>query len=202
MFVTFEGIEGSGKSTLIAAIERSLKAAGNDVLVAREPGGTPAGDAVRRIFLQPDLTIDSMAEVMLINASRAQLVADVIRPALHHATFVLCDRYVHSTLAYQGYGRGLPLEEVRAVCDAATRGLQPDLTLLLDVSVQTSARRLSSRQDGADRVEREEQAFHERVRRGFLTLADRDPRMIVLDGERDAEHVLDAAMAALNAAIA
>ncbi len=201
MFVTFEGIEGSGKSTLIAAVERSLKAAGSEVLLAREPGGTPAGDAVRRIFLQPGLSIDAMTEVMLINASRAQLVASVLRPAVNRGRYVLCDRYVDSTLAYQGYGRGLAIDAVRAVCDAATGGLKPDLTLLLDVPVETSIRRLASRQNGADRLEREGRPFHERVRRGFLDLAGRSPQIVVLNGERSPDEVLDAAMAAIGAAI-
>ena len=202
MFISFEGIEGSGKSTLMAAVERALRAEGHEVVVTREPGGTPAGDAVRRIFLQPNLSIHPLTETLLINASRAQLLADVIRPALPRGAVVLCDRYVHSTLAYQGYGRGLPIEMVRAICDAATDGLMPDLTVLVDISYEVSRRRLTARGDGADRVELENGEFHRRVRNGFLEMAARDPRMVVVNGELPTDEVLDAAMAALSQVLA
>lgn len=202
MFISFEGIEASGKSTLMAAVDHALRVEGQKTLVTREPGGTPTGDAVRKIFLQPDLHVGAMAETLLINASRAQLVADVIRPALERGVVVLCDRYVHSTLAYQGYGRGLPLDLVRRICDAATGGLMPDLTLLVDISNETSRKRLASRGDGHDRVEQEEDAFHRRVRDGFLDLGKRDPSVVTIDGERPTDEVVDAAMAALTALIA
>lgn len=202
MFISFEGIEGSGKSTLMAVVERTLRAEGHDVLLAREPGGTPLGDAVRQIFLQPGLSVNPLAEMLLINASRSQLVLDVIRPALERGAVVLCDRYVHSTLAYQGYGRGLSLELVRMVCDAATRGLMPELTLLVDISPETSRHRVSSRGNGHDRLEREADEFHRRVREGYLDIAKHDPRVVLLDGERAPEEVADAAMAALSAVMA
>jgi dTMP kinase len=202
VFISFEGIEASGKSTLMAAVDHALRGEGQKTLVVREPGGTPAGDAVRKIFLQPGLHVNAMAETLLINASRAQLVAEVIRPALEQGVAVLCDRYVHSTLAYQGYGRGLPLELVRTICDAATGGLMPDLTLLVDISYETSRKRLDSRGNGHDRVEQEEDAFHRRVRDGYLELGKRDPLMVTIDGERAADRVVDAAMAALSALIA
>ena len=112
MFISFEGIEASGKSTLMAAVDHALRAEGQETLITREPGGTPAGNAVRKIFLQPGLQFNPLAETLLVNASRAQLVSDVIRPALARGVVVLCDRYVHSTLAYQGYGRGLPIDLV------------------------------------------------------------------------------------------
>lgn len=202
MFITFEGIEGSGKSTLMAAIERALRAEGHEVVTAREPGGTPSGDAVRKIFLEPALSVNAMAEMLLINASRSQLVADVIRPALARGAVVLCDRYVDSSLAYQGYGRRLSLDFVRTVCDAATGGLVPDLTLLVDISPETSRERVSARGAGHDRMEREDEAFHARVREGYLEIARRDPRFVVLEGERAPEMVADAAMAALSAILA
>lgn len=202
MFISFEGIEGSGKSTLMAAVERALRAEGHEVVTAREPGGTPAGDAVRKIFLEPNLAVNPVAEMLLINASRSQLVADVIRPALGRGAVVLCDRYVDSSLAYQGYGRELPLELVRTVCDAATGGLMPDLTLLVDISPQTSRERVSARGAGHDRMEQEAEAFHTRVREGYLELARHEPRIVVLEGERAPEAVTDAAMAALSAALA
>ena len=198
MFITFEGIEASGKSTLMASIERALRAEGRDVVITREPGGTPAGDAVRAIFLKTGLHMSPMTEALLINASRAQLVGEVIRPALAAGAVVLCDRYVHSTLAYQGYGRGLSLEIVARLCEAATGGLMPDLTLLVDVSCETSRRRIASRGNGADRLEREGDTFHQRVRAGFLEMAARDERTVIVDGERTPQEVLDAAMAALS----
>ncbi len=129
-------------------------------------------------------------------------MGDVVRPALRRGAVVLCDRYVHSTLAYQGYGRGLPLDLVRSVCDAATGGLMPELTLLVDVSYETSRARLAARGDGHDRVEQEEEAFHRRVRDGYLELARRDERFVRIDGERAPEQVADAALAALSAVIA
>lgn len=203
MFISFEGIEASGKSTLMAAIERALRAEGHDLVVTREPGGTPAGDSLRRILLDEPFSVTPVSEMLMMNASRSQLVAEVIRPALERGSVVLCDRYVHSSLAYQGYGRGLPLELVRTVCDAATGGLMPDLTLLVDISPETSRKRLAARGDGRhDRLEREDDAFHRRVREGYLDLARHDERLVAVDGERTPEEVADAAMAALSAVLA
>lgn len=203
MFISFEGIEGSGKSTVMAAVERALRADGHDVVVTREPGGTPAGDAAREILLHNrEIAISPMTELMLMNASRAQLVTDVVRPALARGAVVLCDRYMHSSLAYQGYGRGIPLEVVRAVCDAATGGLMPDLTFLIDVSYETSRARLSERSAAHDRMEREEETFHRLVREGYLQMAARDERFVCIDGERAPEEVAEAALAALSAVLA
>lgn len=202
MFISFEGIEGSGKSTVLAAVEHALRAEGREVVVTREPGGTPAGDAAREILLHASgLAIAPLTELMLMNASRAQLVSDVIRPALARGAVVLCDRYMHSSLAYQGYGRGVPLEIVRAVCDAATGNLMPDLTLLVDVSYETSRARIDERGRSHDRMEREDEAFHRRIRRGYLDLAERDERVVRIDGERAPEEVADAALAALSAVL-
>jgi dTMP kinase len=202
VFISFEGIEGSGKSTVMAAVERALRAEGRDVVVTREPGGTPVGDAAREILLHKrDLAIDPLTELMLMNASRAQLVADVIRPALARGADVLCDRYTHSSLAYQGYGRGVALDAVRSVCDAATRGLMPDLTLLIDISYETSRARISARGRGHDRMEQEEEAFHRRIHDGYLEIARHDERVLRIDGERAPEEVADAALAALSAIV-
>ena len=198
MFISFEGIEGSGKSTVIATIARALRAEGREVVVTREPGGTPAGDAAREILLhKADMAIAPLTELMLMNAARAQLVADVIRPALARGAVVLCDRYMHSSLAYQGYGRGIPIDIVRAVCDAATGGLMPDLTLLIDVSYETSRARLTERARNHDRMEREEEAFHQRIRDAYLEMARHDERFVRIDGERAPEEVADAALAAV-----
>jgi dTMP kinase len=201
MFVSFEGIEGSGKSTLLAAVESSLRKQGRDLLVTREPGGTPAGDAIRRVFIEPHFELSPMAETLLVNASRAQLVADVIGPALKDGKLVLCDRYVHSSLAYQGYGREQSLDAVRAICNAATGGLMPDLTLLIDVSYETSRERLHRRGSTDDRLEKMEEAFHRRARAGFLELAKADPRIVVIDGERTEDLVYKDAMEALSRAL-
>ena len=198
MFISFEGIEGSGKSTLLAAIESSLRKQGRDLLVTREPGGTPAGDAIRRVFIEPHFELSPMAETLLVNASRAQLVTDVIAPAIKDGKLVLCDRYVHSSLAYQGYGREQSLDAVRAICNAATGGLMPDLTLVIDVSYETSRERLHRRGNADDRLEKMEEAFHRRARAGFLELAKADPRIVVIDGERSEERVYDDAMEALS----
>jgi dTMP kinase len=182
VLVTFEGIEAAGKSTLIAALSQHLTTRGNAVLVTREPGGTPLGDALRGVFLDPALTVDPIAEVMLLNASRAQLVADVIAPALKARSVVLCDRFFDATVAYQGYGRGLNVDSLLEICLVATHRIAPDLTFLIDLPVEVSQARVRAR-GGADRLERESAGFHLRVREGYLALAERFPgRYVVLDG--------------------
>ncbi len=187
MLVTFEGIEAAGKSTLIAALNEELTTRGNSVLVTREPGGTPLGDALRAVFLDPALAVDPIAEVMLLNASRAQLVADVIAPALKARSVVLCDRFFDATVAYQGYGRGLNVDSLLEICLTATHRIAPDLTFLIDIPVELSQARLRAR-GGADRLEREGTAFHARVREGYLALAERFPgRYVVLDGTQPPE---------------
>jgi len=182
VLVTFEGIEAAGKSTLITALNHELTTRGIPVLVTREPGGTPLGDALRSVFLDPALAVDPIAEVMLLNASRAQLVADVIAPALKARSVVLCDRFFDATVAYQGYGRGLNVESLLEICLTATHRIAPDLTFLIDVPVELSLARLRAR-GGADRLEREDTAFHTLVREGYLALAERFAnRYVVLDG--------------------
>ncbi|MGZ3497725.1 MAG: dTMP kinase [Vulcanimicrobiaceae bacterium] len=198
MFISFEGIEGSGKSTLLREVAERLRSEGRSVVETREPGGTAVGDRVRQLFLEPGLPIGAMAETFLINASRAQLVADVIRPALDAGNVVLCDRYVDSTLAYQGYARELGIAKVRSLCEAATGGLYPDLTLLVDVTVETSRKRVDSRNGGSDRVDAQDGEFHERTRQGFLELARTDRRIAVLNGEQSEALVLEAAMAIVS----
>ncbi|MEI8242022.1 MAG: dTMP kinase [bacterium] len=178
MFITFEGPEGSGKTTQIRALAEQLNACGLLTQLTREPGGTPTGEAIRRL-LQHDSSDAEMAhrtEVLLFCASRAQIVEQVIRPALEQGTWILCDRFIDSTLAYQGYGRGFALEELRALNRFATGGLVPDLTLLLDIPVAESFRRIAARPAEKDRMERAEQAFHERLREGYLELAQSEPQ--------------------------
>ena len=198
MLVTFEGIEGAGKSTLIAALARILVAEGAPVLVTREPGGTPLGDSLRALFVDPAYRIDPVAEAMLLNAARAQLVSDVIRPALRDGVIVLCDRFFDATVAYQGFGRGLDVESLLELCLLATSRIAPDLTFLLDVPVEVSQGRVRAR-GTPDRLEREDGEFHERVRRGYLVLAERFSRIVVLDGTQPPEALADAAFAALSA---
>lgn len=189
-FITVEGIEGCGKSTLVAALSERLRASGKETIVTREPGGTPAGDAIRRIFLQPGLEIAPLTEALLVNAARAQHVLDVIEPALRRGAIVLCDRFVDSALAYQGYGRGIDLQMLRELCDTAAGGLVPDLTFVLDIPVPISRERTAARNAGAnDRLEGEDSAFHERVRRGFLDLARQAPRYKVIDATKPPEEV-------------
>jgi dTMP kinase len=198
VLVTFEGIEAAGKSTLIAALNQELTTRGTVVLVTREPGGTPLGDALRVIFLDPALAVDPIAEVMLLNASRAQLVADVIAPALKARTVVLCDRFFDATVAYQGYGRGLNVESLLEICLTATHRIAPELTFLIDVPVDVSLARLRAR-GGADRLEREDTAFHERVRAGYHALAERFPnRYVVLDGTQPPDVLAAGAWAVLE----
>ncbi|HEY1428907.1 MAG TPA: dTMP kinase [Candidatus Tumulicola sp.] len=199
MFVAFEGIEGSGKSTLLAAVAAKLAESNFDALTTREPGGTPLGDAVRALFLARTSTISPMAEAMLVNAARAQHVTDVIVPRLRSGGSVLCDRYVDSTLAYQGYGRGLPLDVLQAVCDAATAEVMPDVTVVLDVPVEISRERARQRGILADRLESEDDAFHLRVRQGFLALAAR-PGHVLLDGRLPVERLLEQTLSALREA--
>jgi dTMP kinase len=176
-FITFEGPEGSGKSTQIRLLDAHLRTGGMPTLLTREPGGTSTGEAIRRL-LQHDSSDAEMAhrtEVLLFCASRAQIVDQVIRPALEQGTWVLCDRFTDSTLAYQGYGRGFPMEELRALNRFATGGLTPDLTLLLDIPVDESFRRIAARTAEIDRIERAERTFHERLRAGYLELAAAEP---------------------------
>jgi dTMP kinase len=197
MFISFEGIEGSGKSTLLAGVAARLRSEGRETLETREPGGTPAGETIRRLFLEPGLRIDPLTETLLINASRAQLVAEAIEPALARGKTVLVDRYVDSTIAYQGYARGLDLATVRGICEAATAGRLPELTLLVDISLETSRARVAARNGAADRIDAQDLAFHRRVRDGYLDLARTQPRIVLLDGEAEPPRVLEAAMRAI-----
>jgi dTMP kinase len=174
-FITFEGPEGGGKSTQVDRLRRHLGALGAEPLCLREPGATIVGERIRSLLLDEDVgALDCRAEALLFCAARAQMVAQVVLPALAAGRIVLCDRYADSTLAYQGYGRGLPLDELAVVNGFASFGLRPRLTLCLDVPVEVGLRRKQSG-GGTNRMESDELAFHQRVRRGYLDLAAADP---------------------------
>jgi len=175
-FVVFEGIEGSGKSTQIARLSDQLTRAGCPHLVSREPGGTRLGDALRELLLSPASTgIDGLTELYLLEASRRMHVLEVIRPALAGGIAVVCDRFGDSSVAYQGGGRQLGVSAVEALNRQATGGLEPDVTILLDLSVEEGLARVGRRGSGEDRMEREALAFHERVRQTYLEIARRRP---------------------------
>jgi len=186
LFITFEGPEGSGKSTQARLLVEWLRQRGVDVLFTREPGGTPIGDRIREVLLDPghrDMVPET--EVLLFSASRAQLVRQVIKPHLERGGVVVCDRYADSTYAYQGYGRGVDLEMLRVVTRFATGGLVPDLTFLLDVPVEVGLmrKRDGEGEDDWNRMEEEVVEYHERVRAGYLRLAAEDrKRWVILDG--------------------
>ncbi|MEW5987288.1 MAG: dTMP kinase [Chloroflexota bacterium] len=181
MFISFEGPEGSGKSTQVVLLAGYLREQGWNVLLTREPGGTVIGDQIRACLHDVDNTaMTAAAETLLYSASRAQLVAEVIRPALAAGRLVLCDRYADSTIAYQGYGRQQDLAELQHITHFATGGLKPDLTILLDLDVEEGlARRLTGGGE-MNRLDRETLAFHRRVRQGYHQLAAADPERWVV----------------------
>lgn len=166
LFLVLEGGEGVGKTTQWTRLADTLRAVGHDVVAVREPGGTPAGDAIRALLLDPTTRLTAESEALLFAASRAQLVRDVIAPAVHRGAVVLVDRFLLSTYAYQGAGRGLPVPSLQAINAFVTAGLTPDLTLLLSVPLEVAHGRMNAR-GAADRMEQEEFAFHERVRDAF-----------------------------------
>lgn len=173
VFITFEGPEGSGKTTQLRALYGYLEAKGLPVYAPREPGGTRIGDLVRGIVLNPEYTeMQPAAEILLFSAARAQLVGQEIRPRLERGEIVLCDRYADSTLAYQGYGLGLDLQTLRVITAFATGGLQPDLTFLLDVPVEVGlARKRGQEANEWNRMESRQREYHERVRAGYRQMA-------------------------------
>lgn len=176
----FEGPEGAGKSTQIELLASRLQQAGRNVLLTREPGGTRAGDAVRRVLLDPDQVIYPLTEFLLYSASRAQLVAEVIMPAIENGRDVVSDRYAGASVAYQGHGRRLDLAFIETLNAQVTGGLKPDLTVLLDIDPAEGLRRASARSSN-DRLEAAGLDFHQRVREGYLALARPDPTWMVVD---------------------
>jgi dTMP kinase len=204
LFVTFEGVEGCGKSTHLRRLAGTLRAAGYDIVETREPGGTELGRALRALLLAPSSAPPTpLAELLLYCADRAQHVASVIRPALAAGQVVLCDRFSDSTISYQGYGRGLDLDLVRTLDARARDGLEPSLTVLLECPVADGLARARGRTGETDRFERETLAFHEAVRRGFQALAAGAPaRYRMVDSSRPTELVARDVAAAVRAALA
>ncbi|HUW02724.1 MAG TPA: dTMP kinase [Acidimicrobiales bacterium] len=188
-FIVFEGGEACGKTTQASALAARIGA-----VLTREPGGTSVGRAIRSVVLDPAAhAVDERTEALLMAADRAQHVAELIRPTLHEGRHVVSDRYIGSSLAYQGHGRGLPLADIERLSSWATGGLQPDLVVLLDLPVEVARER---RRDATDRMEAEDAVFHRRVRDGFLTLAEaNDEVWIVLDASRSVEEVMAAVSA-------
>ncbi len=191
MFITLEGPEGAGKTTQLRDLAGFLRHRGLSVVTTREPGGTAIGDQVRHVLHDTaNAAMSPTAEVLLYAASRAQLVAEVIRPALAAGHIVLCDRYADSTTAYQGYGRGLNRDDLAALTAIATGGLRPDLTLLLDLEVERGLARRRDRGEEMNRLDLETVEFHRRVRDGYLALAAAEPaRWLRIDADRPSAEV-------------
>jgi len=203
LFVTFEGGEGSGKSTQLARLAARLRARGSEPLVTREPGGTPLAEGIRDLLLDPARRPGAISEALLMEAARADLVANLVRPALAAGRVVLCDRYDDSTLAYQGAGRGLDPGLLAILNEAATGGLEPGLTLLYDVPPEVGLARRERAAGETNRLDREPADFHLRVRRCYLDLAAAEPgRWVVLDATATPDELERLGWAALEERLA
>ena len=196
--ITIEGIDGAGKTTLATALLDALKARGLDVLLLREPGGVPAAERIREVVIDPDLHVTARTEALLYAAARAQLVEEAIEPLLRAGKWVLLDRFIDSSLAYQGGGRKLGIDSVRAINEFAIRTARPDRTLLLLIDADLGRSRSRSRAEEPDRLEREQNDFFSRTAAAYLELAAEDPgRIRKIDAARPADEVLAAALEAL-----
>jgi len=186
MFITLEGIDYSGKTTQAKLLVERLKKTKKEVIFLREPGGTNISEKIRSILLDKQhLELTQIAELFLFSAARHQLVTEVIKPALKSGKFVVCDRYDDSTTAYQGYGRGIDLNDVKLINRIATEGLRPDLTFYLDVQIEEIFKRQQSKNVSTDRMEESGRIFFEKVRKGYLVLAKEEPeRFMVINGNR------------------
>jgi len=207
-FITFEGIEGSGKSTQIRHLFEFLRGREVEVLMTREPGGTLVGEKVRGILLDPMMKgLIPRAELFLYAAARIQHIEEIIQPALEAGKVVLCDRFVDATVAYQGYGREIPLSEVKVVNSLAALDLKPDLTFLLDLPVETGLKRARARNEvdassATSRFEQEDLAFHGRVREGYLAIAAADrPRVKIIPADQPVERVAKQIQAVVSRAL-
>jgi dTMP kinase len=191
LFITFEGGEGSGKSSQAKALYGRLRRRGVPVILVHEPGGTALGQKISRLLKWAhDTEISPLGELLLFNAARSQLVSQVIKPALEEGTIVVCDRFADSTLAYQGYARGLSLEIIEQINRLACQGIEPDITFLLEMTAEGGLSRKSTRTP--DRFEKEATAFHQKVRQGYLELARHEPdRFWVIDASKPKEEIAD-----------
>jgi dTMP kinase len=196
--ITVEGIDGAGKSTLISALAQAIEQRGIDARILREPGGVPVAERIREVVKDPQLEVGTRAEALLYAAARAQLVEQAINPLLSAGTWILLDRFVDSSLAYQGAGRALGIPAVRAINAFATGGLKPDLTLLLALEPAVGKSRSRNRLDPPDRLEREDDRFFERIAAAYHELAAQEPERIrTIDATQSPDRVLDAALAEL-----
>lgn len=192
-FITFEGPEGSGKTTVIREIAQRLESEGWDVVVTREPGGVKTGEDIRKILLEGE-AIDDRSEALLFAASRREHLVNKVLPALHEGKVVLCDRYIDSSLAYQGYARGIGVEEVRSINDFAINGLYPDLTLYLDIRASVGIQRINDNQRTQNRLDREKLDFHEKVVEGYRQIIHNEPnRFAVINAEQSIKEVVNSA---------
>ncbi len=202
-FITFEGIDGSGKSTQLRLVERYLADAGHDVVTTLEPGGTPLGRQLRSVFLETKDTISPRAELLLFAADRAQHVEYLIKPSLAAGKIVISDRYADATAAYQGAGRGFDADTIARVIDIATGGLKPDLTLFFDITVETALERLNVRHTSgteANRMDGETAEFYARVRNAYLAIAAREPeRVCIVGSEGSIDEIFEKAIAIVDA---
>ena len=192
-FITFEGPEGSGKTTLIHEITQRLESEGWEVVVTREPGGVKTGEDIRKILLEGE-AIDDRSEALLFAASRREHLVNKVLPALREGKVVLCDRYIDSSLAYQGYARGIGVEEVRSINEFAINGLYPDLTLYLDIRASVGIQRINDNQRTQNRLDREKLDFHEKVVEGYRQIIHNEPnRFAVINAEQSIEEVANSA---------
>ena len=202
-FITLEGVEGSGKTTQAATLADALRNEGRAVIVTHEPGDTRAGEAIRKIFLDPEISLDIASELLLVLADRAQHVREKLRPGVEAGNVVISDRYSDSTVAYQGYGRGFDLPLLRQLNQLATAGMIPDLTIVLDCPAEVGIARTRERVKGKphkfDRFESEMLEFHRRVREGFLAAAKEEPeRVKIIDSQQSYETVTAEILAAVH----
>jgi dTMP kinase len=199
-FITIEGGEGAGKSTQAGLLVAALAKAGVQAMRTREPGGAPAAEDIRRLLVEGELgRWDAVSEALLMVAARRSHVAQTIRPALERGEWVVCDRFVDSTTAYQGYGGGVPLAELQALHRMIAGDFMPDLTLILDIPVAKGLARAAGRSGSETRFERMDQAFHERLRQGFLDIARAAPgRCVVIDAQGDVDTVQQAVLRAVR----
>ncbi len=200
-FISIEGGEGSGKSTLIRRLQEHLNASGTPLVVTREPGGSPLGESIRTLLLQHDssISIGPMAELLLFLSARAQHLDQLIRPALADGKVVICDRFNDSTIAYQGTARKLDLQKVETLCEMVCEGTLPTLTLFLDIDPLIGLKRAQASRETMDRMEKETLLFHEQVREAFRVLAERHPeRIVTLNAGQSADQVFAEALQAMG----